>query len=108
MCFILMVLFAGGHRIASDDPIKPSGSLVMVWNAGLQMLQAFAGSFDLPQQDPMDTWTRRVVGPIASAFKAQALFPFDGTPYLPFQQWAQWTEPVFPSPIGALIHPKYG
>lgn len=98
----------GGHRIASDDPIKPSGSLVMVWNAGLQMWQAFAGSFDIPQQNPMDTWTRRVVDPIASAFKAQALFPFDSPPYHPFQQWAQRTEPILPSPIGALIHLMHG
>ena len=98
----------GGHRIASDDPIKPSGSLVMVWNAGLQMWQAFAGSFDIPQQNPMDTWTRRVVDPIASEFKAQALFPFDSPPYPSFQQWAQRTEPILPSPIGALIHLMHG
>ena len=80
----------------------------MVWNAGLQMWQAFAGSFDIPQQNPMDTWTRRVVDPIASAFKAQALFPFDSPPYHPFQQWAQRTEPILPSPIGALIHLMHG
>ena len=80
----------------------------MVGNAGPQMWQAFAGSFDISQQDPMDTWTRRVVDPIASAFKAQALFPFDGPPYHPFQQWAQRAEPVSPSPIRALIHPIDG
>jgi hypothetical protein len=27
---------------------------------------------------------------------------------LPFQRWAQRAEPVFPSPIGMLIHPEHG
>ena len=28
--------------------------------------------------------------------------------YWPFQQWARRAEPVHPSPIGILIHPRYG
>ena len=34
--------------------------------------------------------------------------PSDGPPYQPFQQWAMRAEPVFPSPLGILIHPDYG
>ena len=29
-------------------------------------------------------------------------------PIFPFQRWAMKVEPVFPSPIGILIHPDYG
>ncbi|MGB3582460.1 MAG: ferredoxin, partial [Roseiarcus sp.] len=39
---------------------------------------------------------------------ALALFPFGGPPFWPFQQWARRSEPVHPSPIGLLIHPRYG
>ena len=98
----------GATALPLDDPIKPGGFLVMVGNAGPQMWRAFAASSDLSQQNPMDAWTRQVVDPIASEFKAQALYPFDGPPYHPFQQWAQRAEPVFPSPIGPLVHPVYG
>jgi hypothetical protein len=35
------------------------------------------------------------------------VFPND-QPYRPFQVWAQAAEPVFPSPIGMLIHPEFG
>ena len=58
--------------------------------------------------DPLDRWSRRVIEALAREFGAKALFPFGGAPYLPFQQWAQRAEPVHPSPIGILIHPRYG
>ena len=45
---------------------------------------------------------------LAGELDATALFPFGGPPFLPFQQWAQRAEPVHPSPIGILIHPRYG
>jgi epoxyqueuosine reductase QueG len=35
------------------------------------------------------------------------VFPSD-KPYLPFQQWAMRAEGLRPSPLGILIHPKYG
>jgi len=56
----------------------------------------------------LDRWSRRVVGAVAEALGGHALFPFGGPPYLPFQRWAQRAEPVFPSPLGILIHPDWG
>jgi len=35
------------------------------------------------------------------------LYPFT-EPYLPFQTWAQKAEPVYPSPLGALIDIRVG
>ena len=58
--------------------------------------------------DPLDRFSRRVVGALARALGVTALYPFGGPPHLPFQQWAQRAEPVHPSPIGVLIHPVYG
>src|SRR6185312_11105495 len=43
--------------------------------------------------DPLDRWSRRVLGGLAAAFGAVPLFPFGGPPFLPFQRWAQRAGP---------------
>jgi hypothetical protein len=58
--------------------------------------------------DPLDRWTRRVIGALAEALGARALFPFGGPPHWPFQRWAKRAEPMHPSPLGLLIHPRDG
>ena len=57
---------------------------------------------------PLDSWVRGLIGDAASRLGAEAVFPFDGPPFPPFQRWATRAEPVYPSPIGILIHPEYG
>lgn len=84
-------------------------SLVMVGNAGPAMWASLSLVLTYDQEDhALDRWTRRVLQPLAESFDADVVFPFGGPPYLPFQRWAQRAEPVFPSPIGPLIHPLYG
>jgi hypothetical protein len=56
---------------------------------------------------PLDRWSRRVIGALARDFVAQDFYPND-TPVLPFQQLAMRCEPVHPSPIGLLMHPRWG
>ena len=58
--------------------------------------------------NPLDRWSRRVVGALAAELGAVALFPFGGPPWLPFQRWAMKAEPVRLSPLGMLIHPDWG
>jgi hypothetical protein len=58
--------------------------------------------------DPLDRFSRRVIGDLAETFEAIALFPFGGPPYWPFQRWSQRAESVRPSPLGLLIHPVAG
>lgn len=85
-------------------------TLVLVGMAGRNGWDAFAGSPEgrdgLPH--PLDRFSRRVISALAGELGAEALFPFGGPPYWPFQQWARRAEPVHPSPIGVLIHPSYG
>ncbi|MGN6548647.1 MAG: hypothetical protein ACTHJ3_01950 [Pararhizobium sp.] len=57
--------------------------------------------------DPLDRWSKQVIGAAAAAFGAQAVFPSD-RPYRPFQQWAMQAEGLRPSPLGMLIHPEFG
>ena len=42
------------------------------------------------------------------ALGGAAHFPFGGPPWLPFIRWAQRAGPVYPSPIGPLVHPDFG
>jgi epoxyqueuosine reductase len=58
--------------------------------------------------DPVDRWSRRVIGRIACDLGAKALFPFGGPPYHPFYQWALRTERVWDSPVRLLVHSSQG
>lgn len=60
---------------------------------------------DLP--NPLDTWCRDVIGGVAERVGARAVSP-SARPYLPFQQWAMRAEHLRPSPLGILMHPRYG
>lgn len=57
--------------------------------------------------NPLDTWSREVIGAVAQDFGARAVSPSD-RPYLPVQQWAMRAEGLKPSPLGILMHPQYG
>jgi hypothetical protein len=85
-------------------------TIVLAGMAGHDGWSAFAASPEASDglADPLDRWSRRVIEALAGELGARALFPFGGPPFLPFQQWAQRAEPVHPSPIGILIHPRYG
>jgi ferredoxin len=85
-------------------------TIVLAGMAGRDGWSAFAASPEAHDgaDHPLDRWSRRVIGRLARELGAQALFPFGGPPFLPFQQWAGRAEPVHPSPIGLLIHPRYG
>ncbi len=58
--------------------------------------------------DPIDRWSRRVIGQMACDLRAKALFPFGGPPYHPFYQWALRTGRVWDSPVRLLVHQDQG
>ena len=105
----------GFHCTAEDDvPDLLSGekalSLLLLGNAGGSLWQEFSSSpeYSDATPDPLDRWSRRILGQLAEAFGGMALLPSDGPPYLPFQAWARRAEGLKASPIGPLIHPRYG
>ena len=91
-------------------PFDGCCSVVLVGNAGGSFWPTFSSWLQKhPGSDhPLDTWSKAVLEPIASAFEATAVFPSDGPPYMPFQQWAKAAEPVFDSPLKVLVHHSYG
>ncbi|MBC7477422.1 MAG: ferredoxin, partial [Pseudorhodobacter sp.] len=58
--------------------------------------------------DPVDRWSRRVIGRVACDLGAKALFPFGGPPYQPFYAWALRSGAVWDSPIKLLVHGEQG
>ncbi|WP_284326628.1 ferredoxin [Cypionkella aquatica] len=58
--------------------------------------------------DPVDRWSRRVIGRMACDLGAKALFPFGGAPYHPFYRWALRTGRVWDSPVKLLVQAEQG
>ena len=50
--------------------------------------------------DPVDRWSRRVIGKLAAALEAEPLFPFGGPPYLPFFALGHGVRPRMAEPRG--------
>ncbi len=106
----------GAFHCTDDDQVPasvaglPARSLVLIGNTGSGFWPAFnAARATLGEESqPLDVYSRRIITRLATTFNAQALFPFEGPPWLPFQRWAQRAEAVHVSPIGPLIHPHYG
>ena len=84
-------------------------SILLVGSAGPAVWEHFSKSpeFELPQH-PLDNWTERVVGEIAAWQGAEAVYPFGGPPYWPFQQWGLRCRNMSTSPLGVLVHRRYG
>ncbi len=58
--------------------------------------------------DPVDRFSRRVLGRLACDLGAKALFPFGGPPYHPFYRWALRSGRVWDSPVRLLVHAEQG
>ncbi len=109
-----LILRGGFNFGAEDAPIGPSGapakSALLVGQAGSAPWPHFLRWRESQPADltnPLDAWSREVIGAVAKKFGARAISPSD-KPYLPFQQWAMRAEGLKPSPLGILMHPQYG
>lgn len=93
------------------DGAFPPGTVVLLgftgglqWNCFARAAEARDG---LPH--PLDRWSRRVIGSLAREFDAVDIYP-SGIPAapMPFQRLARRCEPVHASPIGLLVHARWG
>ena len=110
------LILRGGFRLTDGEtaPAGPFGaaakSVLLVGQAGAASwphFQRWLGEQPRDIANPLDTWSREVIGTVAIEFGARAVSPSD-RPYLPFQQWAMRAEGLKPSPLGILMHPTYG
>ncbi|TPL00080.1 MULTISPECIES: 4Fe-4S dicluster domain-containing protein [unclassified Mesorhizobium] len=110
------LILRGGFSFGDDAvaPAGPSGapakSMLLVGQAGAAPwphFQRWLRQRTRGVANPLDTWSREVIGAVAQGCGARAVSPSD-RPYLPFQQWAMRAEGLKPSPLGILMHPTYG
>ncbi|GGB01158.1 ferredoxin [Brucella endophytica] len=103
-------VFDGDEHAPHGTRQSPAKCVVLVGHAGSSIWPHFMrwrAEEGRGQADPLDTWSKQVLGEAAEKLGARAVFPSD-KPWLPFQQWAQRAEGLKPSPLGLLIHPVYG
>lgn len=89
---------------------KNNLAIALVGNIGSSFWPQFTTSPEYTDglQHPLDRWSKRVAGLVADELDISPMFPSDGPPYFPFQQWAKRAEGLSQSPMGLLIHPQYG
>ena len=87
-----------------------TGGTLILLGAGDAFWPVFIASAEAQdgQPHPIDRWSSRVVGDLASQFGAHAYFPFGGPPYTPFIDWALKSGRAFSSPTGMMVHDSVG
>ncbi|ASP34873.1 hypothetical protein [Labrenzia sp. VG12] len=109
-------LCLGGFN-ASDDIVlppqtngTPAQSLLLIGSTGPSVWPKLSTSPEAADggADPLDRYTRRALTEIAAAEGLGVVFPFDGPPYHPFQQWAKRCGGFSQSPMGVLAHHEFG
>lgn len=110
------LILRGGFNFEENDTPpdgssgSPAKSVLLVGQAGAEPWQHFSrwrAGQPAGLVNPLDTWSREVIGRVADTVGAKAVSPND-KPFLPFQQWAMRAEGLKPSPLGILMHPQYG
>ena len=98
---------------AGEGPAVEGGysarSVLLIGNAGGSMWPRFSAWLAQHEDcdEPLDTWSRQVIAPVATRQGGTAFYPSD-PPYQPFQQWAMKAIGLKPSPLGILMHPEFG
>ena len=98
------------HGLFDMGRLPDDGDTVILVGAGPGMWPIFTASPECKDAapDPLDRWSKRVLGALAADLDGSAQFPSDGPPYLPFIAWATATGRFWQSPTGMLIHDTAG
>ena len=94
-----------------DGALRAHGTVVLLGFTGGVQWEHFAHATEAGDgmPHPLDRWSHRVIGALARELGAADIYP-SGAPAspIPFQRLALRCEPVHPSPIGLLIHARWG
>ena len=98
------------HPRAGDGAPEGVGTICLLGACRDRMWQVFSGGKEASdgRPDPLDRWSRRVIGGLAAELGAVALYPFGGPPYQPFQRWAARGEGAVASPVAMQVTPGRG
>lgn len=100
------LLVMGALRRGAEN--RPGTTVIL--GTGPKFWPVFAASAEYADgaPDPIDRWSKRVIGVIAAEARATCSFPSDGPPYPPFIRWALDTGRFFSSPVGMMVHDTVG
>ncbi|WP_408638400.1 ferredoxin [Roseovarius salinarum] len=103
-------VFGAFHPGPSSGAPADVGTLVLLGPRDPGFWDHFTGQPEYADgaPDPLDRWSRRVIGALAEDLGAVPLFPFGGPPHHPFVQWARATGRAHVSPVGLLVHDTAG
>ena len=95
-----------GHTADPDDSTR----CIVLIGADNNFWPVFTQSpeYSDGRANPIDRWSKRVIGGVADGYDATLHFPSDGPPYAPFISWAQATGRFWQSPTGMLVHDRAG
>lgn len=105
-----LVVSGAFHPAPEDGAPEDTATLVLLGPAIPAMWECFAAGPEYSDgaPNPLDRWSRRVIGALAERLGATAQFPFGGPPYAPFLRWARRGEGARPSPVGMLVSQSRG
>lgn len=105
-----LAIFGALHLTPADDLPEGLHTLLLLGPAepGFWAHLCAAPEWQDGVPDPVDRWSRRVIGGMACDLGAKAYFPFGGPPYHPFYQWALRSGRAFASPVTLLVHDQAG
>lgn len=92
------MLWDGGNTIVLLAPKEP----------GFWAHFKTSPEFQDGKSDPLDRWSKRVIGSLSRQIGGIGVFPSDGPPYPPFISWARNSGRAWVSPVGMLVHDKAG
>lgn len=101
----------GGFSAAPGDDLPPGTATVLLIGPaepGYWAHLTAQPEWRDGRPDPVDRWSRRVIGRMACDLGAKALFPFGGPPYRPFYAWALRSGRAWDSPVRLLVHDRAG
>jgi hypothetical protein len=105
-----LTVLGGFHPNETDKTPEGCKTLVLLgpdepafWPAFTQSPEGQDGA-----PDPMDRWSSRVIGALATEVQAHPLYPFGGAPFQPFYSWALRTGRIHASPVHFLVHDHAG
>lgn len=100
----------GGFQVDDDEAGLPKGTrtLMLIGPSEPGFWPHLQSQPEWGGPDPVDRWSRRVIGQIACDLGGKALFPFGGPPYHPFYSWALRSGSVWESPVKLLVHVGQG
>ena len=90
--------------------VPDGGDRVYLLGPGVGFWAAFTASSEYADGavDPLDRWSKRVIGELATAWGGVSVFPSDGPPYAPFLEWAKRAGNAWVSPAGLMVHARAG